>query len=77
MSNVCIFFYFNYITDLVVVTHTHLELDVNFERHVLAGKAILDVEKKGVATELVSRIFPFVFSLLFFKNIPQRKSFSY
>ncbi|XP_024882482.1 leukotriene A-4 hydrolase-like isoform X2 [Temnothorax curvispinosus] len=32
--------------DLVAVTHTHLELSVNFKRHVLEGKAILTVKKK-------------------------------
>lgn len=43
-------------TELAVVTHTHLELDVNFERKVLTGKAILDIETKSATTELVSKI---------------------
>ncbi|XP_014474504.1 PREDICTED: leukotriene A-4 hydrolase [Dinoponera quadriceps] len=39
--------------ELAVVTHTYLELDVNFERKVLTGKATLDVEIKGDTIELI------------------------
>ncbi|XP_077282122.1 leukotriene A-4 hydrolase-like [Temnothorax americanus] len=40
--------------DLVTVTHTHLELSVNFKRHVLKGKAILFIKKKAsTCNELV------------------------
>lgn len=44
-------------TDLAVVTHTHLELNVDFTEKVLEGKAILDIERISSATELVSKIF--------------------
>ncbi|XP_032674153.1 leukotriene A-4 hydrolase [Odontomachus brunneus] len=39
--------------EFAVVTHTHLELDVNFEQKVLTGKAILDIETKSTTTELI------------------------
>lgn len=39
--------------DLAIVTHTHLELSVDFNQTVLKGKAILDVEKKTPTTELI------------------------
>lgn len=46
------------ITDLAVVTHTHLELIVDFDRKVLEGKAILHIEKKtSSANEIVSENF--------------------
>lgn len=44
------------ITDLAFVTHTHLELTVDFNQKVLEGKAILDVERKSSATELVRKL---------------------
>lgn len=43
--------------DLAIVTHTHLELTVDFEQKILKGKAILDIEYKHIATELVSKNF--------------------
>lgn len=43
-----------FVIDLAVVTHTHLNLKVNFERKMLEGSAILDVEKKGATEFLVS-----------------------
>jgi len=42
------------ITDLAVVTHTYLELIVDFDRKVLEGKAILDIERTSSANEIVS-----------------------
>lgn len=40
-------------TDLAVITHVHLELNVDFNRKVLSGKAILDIEKKGATNTVV------------------------
>lgn len=46
------------ITDLAIVTHTHLELIVDFDRKVLEGKAILHIEKKiSSVNEIVSENF--------------------
>lgn len=42
------------ITDLAIVTHTYLELIVDFDRKVLGGKAILDIEKTPSVNEIVS-----------------------
>lgn len=39
--------------DLAVVTHTHLELIVDFDRKVLEGKAILHIEKTSSANEII------------------------
>ncbi|XP_035735268.1 leukotriene A-4 hydrolase-like [Vespa mandarinia] len=39
--------------DLAVVTHIHLELNVDFDRKVLSGKAILDIEKKGATNTVI------------------------
>lgn len=39
--------------DFAFVTHTYLELTVDFNQKVLEGKAILDVERKPSATELI------------------------
>lgn len=50
------FYNFLIITDLAFVTHTHLELTVDFDQKVLEGKAILDVERKPSTTELVRKI---------------------
>lgn len=45
------------ITDLAVVTHTHLELIVDFDRKVLKGNAILHIDKTPSANEIVSENF--------------------
>lgn len=45
------------ITDLAVVTHTHLELIVDFDRKILGGKAILDIEKISSVNNIVSENF--------------------
>jgi len=42
------------ITDVAVVTHIHLELNVDFDKKILEGKAILDVKRISSITELVS-----------------------
>ncbi|EFN66270.1 Leukotriene A-4 hydrolase [Camponotus floridanus] len=39
--------------DLAVVTHTHLELTVDFDRKVLEGKVILDIERTSSANEII------------------------
>ncbi|KAK2577166.1 hypothetical protein KPH14_003323 [Odynerus spinipes] len=39
--------------DLAVITHIHLELNVDFNRKVLLGKVILDIEKKGATNEVI------------------------
>jgi len=44
------------ITDFAFITHTHLELTVDFNEKVLEGKTTLDVERKPSATELVRKI---------------------
>ena len=41
--------------ELCEVKHLHLDLDVNFQKHILSGKARLDLEKKtGDVTSVVS-----------------------
>ncbi|KAJ8686739.1 hypothetical protein QAD02_022533 [Eretmocerus hayati] len=39
--------------DLAVVTHTHLNIKINFERRIFDGSAILDIEKKGETEFLI------------------------
>lgn len=39
--------------DLAFITHIHLRLNIDFNRKVLLGKAILDVEKKGATNEVI------------------------
>jgi len=53
------FFFYGilFITDLAIVTHIHLELNVDFDKKILEGKAILDVERISSITELVSEAY--------------------
>ena len=45
---------YQFFADLAVVTHLHLDLTVDFERKILYGNVILDVEKTGETDFLVS-----------------------